>query len=340
MLKKTLLVGNGINITNERNQRWDELIKELFSRCAPDYTFIDTKINCLSNIDKYELLFKNSIKSREEIREITDGLLKSIEKEPNKSFIQESFKMYDEILTTNYDLSFEQVAYENCGYTDPCRNDSNYLPKSIEKRNSLRRYANVSINKNGDKKQIWHIHGAYSIKEYKNSSKVSESYESICFDRELYCSNLDVLMRSFHSRSNDPLYFNSPANMEQGSSIDFENWGHFFYFRDMDIIGLGMSRDELDLWWMLSYRALSKRDPDFHINNKIRYFCIDERKLAENLKLDESSQKKKEEAFLARMELFESLDVETVIIDPNKINDICEPYKNPEYYMYCLKIAK
>ena len=51
------------------------------------------------------------------------------------------------------------------------------------------------------------------------------------------------------------------------------SWVDKFFTDDISIIGLGLNFQEIDLWWILDFRAREKYTGNKEINNKITYYC-------------------------------------------------------------------
>lgn len=55
-----------------------------------------------------------------------------------------------------------------------------------------------------------------------------------------------------------------------------KTWAELFFNSDVYIVGLGLSSDELDIWWLLMRRAqlLADREMNGKITNRIIYFPL------------------------------------------------------------------
>jgi len=59
--------------------------------------------------------------------------------------------------------------------------------------------------------------------------------------------------------------------MKKGK-VENNSWLDLFFQRDVHIIGLTLKFVELDLWWLITYRARRVLDRKFGIENRITYY--------------------------------------------------------------------
>jgi hypothetical protein len=204
------------------------------------------------------------------------------------------------------DLPFENILTLNYDYnlTD---NMSNIRNKEVKY--SLKRYQLIH------NKKIWHIHGEL------------DNYHSIMLGYSHYMDSI----------SNIQTYLNSSKKNEKNNST----WVDIFLTNDIYILGAGLDFEELDIWWLLSYRnrELLERKNDINSpaqNTKIIYIDIvaeeydDTKMLQELSSYDEQLskvkelvkaeiKKKKNEAKLSMLETF-GVEIKTFILDSTENN--------------------
>lgn len=185
------------------------------------------------------------------------------------------------ILTTNYDLTLEQVIAKD---TRKLKNVG-YIKENLY---SLFRKNTV---KNID---FWHLHGS------------ELSPQSITLGYEHYGGYLQQ-MRNYVVTGTKGNYSKKsflPISVRlKENQINHESWIDYFFTHDIDIFGLNFDFVEMHLWWLLTYRARLKVTNKIEINNRIRYFYP----------------KKYEKLSKHKLELFKVNDIETVpvIMDGN-----------------------
>jgi len=199
------------------------------------------------------------------------------------------------------DLPFENILTLNYDYnfTD---NRSNVKNKEVKY--SLRRHQRIN------NKKIWHIHG-----ELDNKHSIMLGYSHY-----------------MDSINNIQSYLNSSKKNEKNNST----WVDVFLTNDIYILGAGLDFEELDIWWLLSYRnrELLERKNDINnpaYNTKIIYIDIVSEEYDDNKMLQELSscneqlskikelakveiKKKKNEAKLSMLKTF-GVDVKTFTLD-------------------------
>lgn len=253
MAEHILLVGNGIN--DAQTISWKKMLNYVQTKLIESgKTAEDKKIdvmNCsFSPTLLYESIRKSSCAKESEIRNIVKNYV-----EDKSNFIRKIWSLYDTVLTTNFDNNL--VINEN-----PQSKKVTYL-ESFTKRRLDFQYQNKQ-------KSIFFIHGYYLYPE------------TICLGFEHYSDNLkrieDYVGNMFSKKKNK-------------SSQKSHSWIDYFFKSNtvLDILGLSMCSDEIDLWWLLNYRA--NVFPKLN-ENKIRYFDLyqedktDKRKILESLNVE------------------------------------------------------
>lgn len=308
-----LLAGNGINISNNNCNSWNNLIKQLYER---EYKIDYKLIEDLEFIDQYEYLVDTLCKAnkkskasyltkdkdvRIKLKEKTVTVLDQMEVQ---EFHKKALNYYDEILTTNYDFLFEK-AYQQ---TNPqCQIDVVAKTEGDDEETSL--YRKVDLNG----KTIWHIHGAESEINGKHS------FDSICFDRLMYTKNLTAMVNGIQS----------------SNTLQKNSWAKIIMEDNVDIIGHSLGKSELDLMWILTYRGQLSRSEENLIKNEIRYFYI---------VTDEVDSESNRKELNAKLCFLASIGVTTVGIQKNEFKDdslrnetVGVLYNTNEYYELCLQ---
>lgn len=173
---------------------------------------------------------------------------------------------FDNLLTTNYDLALES-----------CMVDEENL-RGIENKGCLveQRYSVFRKHTVG-KNNIWHIHGSIN---HPNS---------IMLGYEHYSGYLQA-MRNYVVTGTK--YKNKSVN-ELGTlvkrlpikSSEKYSWIDEFFSVDIFIIGLRLDFVEIDLWWLLTFRARQVLKND-KIRNKIYYYIPSDLKEVSKPKLE------------------------------------------------------
>jgi hypothetical protein len=81
------------------------------------------------------------------------------------------------------------------------------------------------------------------------------SAPSICLGYEHYIGVVEKLRNELHSKQNNEIHKMKIKQILYGESPQLNTWGEQFYTSDIDIIGLDLSNDEIDLWWLITHRA-------------------------------------------------------------------------------------
>lgn len=247
MNKKILLIGNDINNATE-SYSWNDLINGLL-----EYAKIDKKLTMENKPFPllYEEIYLNSAKAHQtpETRLKKFIAAKTRDLKPNILHEQILELGIENILTTNYDLSFEKTA----GETGKCVNKG-YIKENLY---NLFRYHKTDNNK------IWHIHGSQS------------SPKSITLGYEHYSGYLQQ-MRNYTANGTKGTYakkdFISLARRIQENTVTHESWVDFFFTHDVYIFGLNLDFVEMHLWWLLTYRSRAMVENRFIVNNRITYY--------------------------------------------------------------------
>ena len=270
--EKVLLLGNGINRAFSKNISWDDLTKELMAFCKAEKLKIGDKPFPLF----YEEIFahyrgKTNFNNRS--KRVDTALLAKIaawaKTIPANPLNDSIWKKYNTVLTTNYDYALEGGSRWKYGGTR-------------ETRYSLQR---KFINQKDHPKIVWHIHGE------------AEKEQTICQGYDLYSGTLQSMRSFLVLDENRNIYKRIDEYKKSGvkEPVEYLSWMDYFFFADIDIVGLDLNYSEIDLWWLLAFRSRLFRYKKYKINNRIRFFDNTNNKIKKQCK-----------------ELLKSFDVELV----------------------------
>lgn len=248
MKEKVLLIGNDINNATE-SYSWNDLIKGLL-----EYAKIDKKINQVNKPFPmlYEEIYLNSRRAHNTSESRLKKYIASKTRrlKPNQLHKAILDLNIENILTTNYDLSFEQTAGLDA---KKCTNKG-YIKESSY--NMFRYHQTV-------KHKIWHIHGSQTV-----PSTITLGYE--------HYSGYLQQMRNYVATGTKGIYkkkdFLPISRRLQSGNLTYESWVDFFFTHDIYIIGLNLDFVEMHLWWLFTYRARVMVENRFPVNNRIVYF--------------------------------------------------------------------
>jgi len=243
---KVLFIGNGINnLTNKES--WGNLVADLRQKVGKNEDAEDL-------ISQFPLVFENLLNYGLINHRITNEYeLKSIVAEKVKKI--ESNEIHQRIIeinpahtiTTNYDFVLEK------GY------DVSNQSRISETRFSIfRKYVDSNSGRN-----FWHVHG-----DCLNPSTINLGFEHYCGQlqdmRNYVVSGTNYKTKNYH---NDPL-------TKRLSSLkgEPESWIDLIFTKEIHIIGLCLDFIEIDLWWLLTWRAKLIGQKHINLTNKIFYY--------------------------------------------------------------------
>lgn len=289
-MKAALLIGNGLNRCYEKEHSqisWSSLLKTIANQYGVE--FVDNnsfplEYECLVN----SICEVTHIPFDDALMQTKTAIAKQVEAQsPPINSVHHRFVdlPIDEIMTTNYDYVLERAYSPNISLLDikSARvKDKDSNTKSETKYSQRRKIALSG-------KVFHHIHGE------------ANTPASLCLGYAHYADYLT------HIRN----YVKGEVNESNGSISDFSqksalqklakrHWSDLFFTHDVHIVGLTLDICEIDLWWILTYRAQL-----FHSNADIR----NEITLYSNNPPDS-------DAFATQTALFERLHVKVVSVPP------------------------
>ena len=310
----TLLIGNGLNRSISNAISWEHVLSEtaqelglemtelnsLLGKQQPTFYFehlmnqANEKIRLSSarrNIPKKES--GNGTKIREdddylELKRLCCNILKNVV--PNVGKIHGQFSSLPgvrDIMTTNYDYRLEESLNENFSYNSKDFAQKNEDGARVSKNDKYSTSQKFSYTVGG--KQVWHIHGeieyprtvCLGFGHYIGTIKKLKDILDINVLTEYLACNCDVL------KTKERLIASNPEEKKNSSSFDsigkdvetlHSCWATKFFTDDIYIVGLGLDYCELDIWWVLQWRAYLKNfNDDFKslITNEIVYYHIE-----------------------------------------------------------------
>ncbi len=294
---KALLVGNGINrVFCDSDYSWSDLLQDLSNIRSGN---ID-----LSNPFKpLPLAFEEILKAKNnDYKNAVRVLKKKTAEIFAKLPVREVHRMiagntkYRNIMTTNYEYTLEkayaEIHYPNSDFRDHCISK---LSTNEEIHSLMRKYEFAD-----ERLVVWHIHGEINHTKYSNAEKILPS-NSILIGYNQYISYLDTIYRYFFTNKKtkyteySSLQEKMTKCMADLNRLDIDTWIDFFFFRDIDIIGLTLDFSEMHLWWILNRRFSLIKDSDifneesdkkasFNPTNTITYYypklsknCLEEK---------------------------------------------------------------
>ena len=262
--EKTLLVGNGINrVFCDSDYSWGNLLQDLSKLGSGS---ID-----LSNPFKpFPLAFEEILTTKGNSYNRAVRVLKTKTAEIfGKIRVRDTHRMiarntkYRNVLTTNYEYTLEQAYVEKLNhindFRDACKNK---LSTNEEIHSLMRKYEFAD-----GQFTVWHIHGEINHLKYSNAEKILPS-NSILIGYSQYVAYLDVIYRYFFTDRNtkttriSSLHKKISDYRKGPDSVNMDTWVDYFFFKDIDIIGLTLDFSEMHLWWILNRRFSLKKDSD------------------------------------------------------------------------------
>ena len=322
-----LLIGNGVNrLGNNDGPSWGQLLTSIQDEIGMEID-LDNDFKpfpmafeemLLTNCKDYEKRLKDFKKS------ISVAFLAAKPNSYHQQIVES--KYVKNILTTNYDYGFERVLVPE--FSNISESETDFITKEIK--HNLRRRNVIG------EKSIWHIHGEiYDPKKYSKDKRHFKE-ESILIGYEHYSESLKVMQDYKNGRNNwakTPLKTKLNENVDLGSS-----WIDYFLISELLIIGLDLSFSEIDLWYILNYRArliseyqTKSSMPIALKKSKIRFFMpkITKRnveEMAKNNKKEEEKISRDLDKMKARADLLKAFEVNTEEILSKNYEDFYQKF--------------
>lgn len=298
-MKAALLIGNGLNrCYTEQVLSWENLMQDIASKKGVDFRSNNSfplEFECMAN----SICSKDNKDLDSVIKELKKDIAEMVRQfSPEQEWIHTDFLKLpvQEIMTTNYDYYLEKIL-------DPDFLTNWHIINEENKYSNHRRYI-------GTEKTIRHIHGE------------ANKPETICLGYDHYASTLINMKQYLKGEVNLKEELKTKAlplsgNLRPSSKHHYgDSWMELFFTHDVHIVGLSLDVCEIDLWWLLTYRAkLISLDTKKlkTINNKIYFYyttSTPKKDPCEGCSKKKAATKKG----TSNIELFERLHVECVEI--------------------------
>lgn len=272
---KALLVGNGVNRLSGDAGSWEKVLIELAGFIDCKHIVEESELKPFTLIFEAMVLFAleetagKEIEIKKKVAELVRGLPRN---DYHAKIIQSSAK---HILTTNYDYNLE--------------NSVRGLAKEVNTANETK-YSSFRRQMIAEK-SVWHIHGEADVPN------------SIMLGHEHYSGGLQKLRSYVTGDRKKPPRLASPFKL---GKIDFDDdrnlasvysWLDIFLRDDIHIFGFSLDYTEIDLWWLITYKAklqYNKKGTHGQVGSTIYYPSIIE--LGRALTTEEEEARAREKA--------------------------------------------
>lgn len=234
-----ILIGNGLNRCYEGAIPWDALLQGI----ADDYSVVFNSANPFPL--EFESLVNQILSLENEpsvkiYRDLKQRISRSVnEQRPERDSIHELFVSQlaaKHVLTTNYDYMLER-SYSSIWTSYQLETEAK------ETKYSLYRQTNIGPQ------SFYHIHG-----EARYPS-------TLCLGYEHYAGYLAKMREYLRATPNMPDRIKDVIPRKEKS------WLELFFTHDIYIVGLTLDPCEIDLWWLLTYRAYLYYSNDSGLKN-------------------------------------------------------------------------
>lgn len=289
-MQTILFIGNGVNNINNASS-WEQLLQLLYNDYYDhDIAFDDFKRKPFPMLYEQIVmkhLMTGNLKIEDDLKKLIAGETLKIKQNAVHEAIANS--NYDHIITTNYEFGLmnehKPKTVKNLG----CIRETKY---------SLFRHFEV----NG--KTYWHPHG-----DAQNIRSINLGYEH-------YCGQLqrmrEYVTNSFETNNEqlNAIFKKGLVKRNYLNSNKEYSWIDFFFKKNTEIkiIGFRFEFEEIDLWWLLTYRA--KFLYKMNINERIAY----ENKVIYYVPVQYTIDKFAA-AFQSKKDMMEKMDIEVRVVD-------------------------
>lgn len=276
-MENCILFGNGFNqlLGKDVYPSWNTLIcdaendDDAIKKASYPLRFEVALANKRKGILESDTIARKNLQKK--LKEIVNGILSSPSNYDIELYTRISDLDFSDFLTTNYDNFLYQ-------YLRTQKKFKRIKQDRTEQTFSLRRRYTIS-----DKKRtvnLWNIHGDV------------DNYHSMVIGYDQYCGSIWKLNEyingsnyKYHKHGEKEVYFNtSLLTRIQNRSLFSQNkeglytWCDHFFTKNVHIIGIGLSFDEIDIWWLLNRRIRLILDEKVKgkIQNKIYYYDVAE----------------------------------------------------------------
>lgn len=250
-MEKTLLIGNGLNRTLCFSISWSELLRDIADEHGVEY------ISDLPMPLEFErivnaILRESDIPNLQIYSDVKEKIAKKVKytKLPDDAIHRKLTTLKaDAIITTNYDYLLEYAF--NSDFVYKGKTNTKYLWEATSTQRDLKFY---------------HMHG------------MADNPDSICLGYEHYMGIVEKLRSKLNAKLQNRQSEMKIKRILAGEDGPTGEWGERFYTTDVDIIGLGLTTAESDIWWLLTHRAsiyyTNYCDIRNYMKNQITYYDV------------------------------------------------------------------
>lgn len=250
-MERSLLIGNGLNRTLSSSISWSELLCDIAKEHGVEY------ISDLPMPLEFErivntILKESDVPSDQIYSDVKARIAKKVKytKLPDDAIHRELTTLKaDAIITTNYDYLLEYAF--NSDFVYKGKTNTKYLWEAISAQQGVKFY---------------HMHG------------MADNPDSICLGYEHYMGIVEKLRSKLNAKVQKRQNEMKIKRILAGEDGPTGEWGERFYTTDVDIIGLGLTTAESDIWWLLTHRAsiyyTNYCDMRKYMKNQITYYDV------------------------------------------------------------------
>lgn len=237
-MRNTLFIGNGLNRTLDSKIEWGNLLKDI----AREKGVSDDDNHKISFPLEFELMVNKilmkplkpdmdpSDKIYRELKEKIANRIRGVKLPKQNGAPHYKFTALPVacIITTNYDYLLEESLDAEFKRTDSKPNNTKY---------------NLNSKLEVAGKDICHIHGELDYPE------------SICLGYEHYSGMLQNLRNRLEKKIKKKNGIHA-ISFALSNDVSTNIWTERFFTDNIYIVGFGLDRCEIDIWWLITYRAL------------------------------------------------------------------------------------
>jgi hypothetical protein len=282
MKNTSALLGNGINQLGHIGASWNDVLSELADYAGRPQIMDEVEHKPFTLVYEEVIAALTGPDPDEIESDVKRKVAETVQRIPRNPYHEEFEKInFQHILTTNYDYNFSPKAIS-----------SNLRPES--------KYS-VFRRRLSQRQSIWMIHGEV------------EKPDTIMLGHEQYAGSLQKIRTYVTKKDKSPGKYSSPFRAGDYSfdvNKKVHSWVDVFLRDDIHILGFSLDYTEIELWWLIAYKARLKRKSSLEIGETYFYFFSKNRKEPKNK---------------AKVALLESLGVKVYLKEVKK-NDFRLPY--------------
>lgn len=224
------MLGNGINRCVISNIAWGDLLSDVAKNNG---VYLNENISFPMQFETIvsQILKRSNTPTKDVYEKVKQEIIDKLKNAtlPNNAPHGFLTKNVDSVITTNYDFLIEQSI------------DKNF---SIERNKMGNNKYNIKNSVLVFEKEVFHIHGDL------------RGAQSICLGYEHYARTVKHLIDSIASTKKNNNTAQIPTIIwALQNKVHMKTWAEKFFTDDVNIIGLGLTQSEIDIWWLITYRA-------------------------------------------------------------------------------------